>query len=99
MLKNLRRNLSEIDTDDVLERLGLESRRSPVEKFIPGLAVFGAGVLIGVGLGMLLAPKSGTELRGELQSGLKRGQRRAKEELRSNGEHVPAPSPAPVRPA
>lgn len=33
---------------------------------LPALGVFGAGLLVGAGLGLLLAPKSGRELRGEI---------------------------------
>lgn len=100
MLKNLRRSLSDLDSDDVLEKLGLESRRSAVDKVMPALAIFGAGVLVGVGLGLILAPKSGSEFRGELQSQLKRARSRIGigDDVGSDGDHVSASSPAP-RPA
>jgi len=100
MLNKLRRAMSDIDSDDVLEKLGLESRRSSVDKVLPALAVFSAGVLIGVGIGFMMAPKSGNELRGELQDQFKRAQRKImrEDEIGADGEH-PAPSPAPVRPA
>ena len=101
MLKNLRRALSDIDSDDVLEKLGLEGRRSAVDKVVPALAVFGAGVLVGVGIGLILAPKPGAELRGELQSQLKRAQRKMgiNGEGGADGEHAASAPAAPVRPA
>ena len=103
MLNNLRRTLSDLDSDDVLEKLGLESRRSSAERVVPALAVFGAGVLVGVAIGLILAPKSGNELRGQLQSqldkarvkvGLKDG-----EEVGSEKERSQTSAPVPVRPA
>ncbi len=102
MLKNLRRALSDIDSDDVLEKLGLEGRRTTTDKVMPALAIFGAGVLVGVGIGLILAPKPGSELRGELQTQLKRAQRKMgmKDDVGSDGEHVSGAVPAaPVRPA
>jgi gas vesicle protein len=56
-----------------LEKIGMESRRSTGEKLAAALALFGAGVLVGVGLGLMLAPKSGTELRGDIRERLERG--------------------------
>lgn len=91
MWRNLKKNLPDMDKDDLLELVGLESRRSTTEKLLPSLALFSAGVLLGVGLGMMLAPKPGRELRSDLKDRLGRG---AKEAL----EHVPgaqgATSPA-----
>jgi hypothetical protein len=74
MWKNLRRSLPDVDKDDVLELLGVESRRSAGDKLVPALALFGAGVLVGVGLGLMLAPKPGRELRDDLRSRLRHGQ-------------------------
>ena len=37
--------------------------RSAERDFLPGLALFGAGLLVGAGLALLLAPSSGEELR------------------------------------
>jgi hypothetical protein len=73
MWKNLRRNLPDVDKDDVLELLGVESRRSTGDKLVPALALFGAGVLVGVGLGLMLAPKPGRELREDLRTRLRPG--------------------------
>jgi hypothetical protein len=101
MMKNLRRALSDIDSDDVLEKLGLEGRRTTVDKVMPALAIFGAGVLVGVGIGLILAPKPGSELRGELQSQLKKAQQKMgiNGEVGGDGEHVAPGSAAPIRPA
>lgn len=82
MWRSLRKNLPDLDKDDLLDLVGLESRRSTTEKMVPALALFGAGVLVGVGLGLMLAPKPGRELRGELKARLSKGE-----------EKKPAPTP------
>ena len=73
MWRQLRKNLPDMDKDDLLELVGLESRRSTAEKMMPSLALFGAGVLLGVGLGLMLAPKPGAELRHDLRDRLGKG--------------------------
>jgi hypothetical protein len=73
MWRQLRKNLPEVDKDDILEMVGLESRRSSAERMVPALALFGAGVLLGVGLGLMLAPKPGRELRDDLRERMGKG--------------------------
>ena len=87
MLNSLRKRLPDLDKDDLLDLVGLESRRSTGEKLVPALALFGAGVLVGVGLGLMLAPKPGNELRSDLKSRLGKG---------STEEKKPAATPAPA---
>lgn len=70
MLKELKKRLSELERDDVLEMIGLEERRARV---MPNLALFGAGLLIGVGVGLMLASKPGAALREDLRSRLSQG--------------------------
>jgi hypothetical protein len=82
MWRNLKKRLPDVDTEDLLDLVGLESRRSTGDKLVPALALFGAGVLVGVGLGLMLAPKPGRELRDELKNKL------------SKGDEGPAPAPA-----
>lgn len=89
MWRSLRKNLPEVDKDDILEMVGLESRRSSAERMMPSLALFGAGILLGVGLGLMLAPKPGRELRDDLRDRLGKGHQ--------NGAHdakVPAETTA-----
>ena len=52
--------------DDVLRALGLRTSQSTIADFSSVLGVFGAGLLIGAGLALLFAPKSGDELRRDL---------------------------------
>ncbi|MDP2271164.1 MAG: hypothetical protein Q8N23_34510 [Archangium sp.] len=79
MWRSLRNNLPDVDKDELLEMIGLESRRSSAEKMVPTLALFGAGVLLGVGLGLMLAPKPGRELREDLKDRLGKGSNGAPE--------------------
>ncbi len=74
MWKSLKNRLPDVDREDLLDLIGMESRRSSAEKVLPALALFGAGVAVGVGIGLMLAPRSGSELRGELKSKLGRGE-------------------------
>jgi gas vesicle protein len=70
--KALRRMM---DRDLVLDRLGLE-RRTPGGDFFTGLGLFSIGVLVGAGLGLMLAPKRGDEMRSALnEAWRKRGRR------------------------
>ena len=90
MWRQLRKNLPEVDKDDLLEMVGLESRRSSADRMVPALALFGAGVLLGVGLGLMLAPKPGRELRDDLRDRLGKG---------ANGTAEPkAAAESPARP-
>lgn len=70
MLKALRKRLPDLDSDDLLDLVGLETRRTAADRMVPALALFGAGVLVGVGLGLMLAPRPGRELRDTLKAKL-----------------------------
>ena len=48
---------------DFLQSMQLQYRRSSFEKLMSGLGVFAAGMLVGVGVGLLFAPMRGDELR------------------------------------
>ncbi len=61
------RNLKDLDKDDLLRMIGLQTRRSVAESLLPVIAIFGVGVLVGTGVGLLLAPKPGRELREDLR--------------------------------
>jgi len=60
------KELKSIDKDDILAALGLQTKKSAAEYLLPVLGLFSAGILVGVGVGMLVAPKSGRELRESL---------------------------------
>ncbi len=53
--------------EDVIRALGLQQYRPRSNnEMVPSLALFGAGLLVGAGLALLLAPTSGRELREEI---------------------------------
>lgn len=61
------KDLREIDKDDLLRYVGLQTKRSATEWILPSLGLFGLGMLVGAGVALLTAPKSGRELREELR--------------------------------
>ncbi|HLL53086.1 MAG TPA: YtxH domain-containing protein [Myxococcaceae bacterium] len=63
-LKDLNKKLKNLDKDDLLELVGLQTRQDSIT---PVLTAFGVGLLVGAGVGLLLAPKSGREMREDLR--------------------------------
>lgn len=55
------RDLPEVDPDELLELIGLEQRRSTAERAVPTAAIFGVGLLVGVGVGLFLAQQPVTK--------------------------------------
>jgi hypothetical protein len=73
MVKDIRKQglkalkyLQDIDKDDVLEAIGLEERSNPWATTLGTLGIFALGCLVGAGIGLAFAPKSGEEFRTEL---------------------------------
>jgi len=73
MVKDIRKQglkalkyLQDIDKDDVLDALGLEERTSPWTTALGTIGIFALGCLVGAGIGLAFAPKSGEEFRSEL---------------------------------
>ena len=60
------KELKNLDRDDILGALGLQTKGNVIDTVIPALGVFGAGLLIGTALGMLVAPKTGRALRKQI---------------------------------
>ncbi|QRK07855.1 YtxH domain-containing protein [Archangium violaceum] len=67
-------DLKKMDKDDLLELFGLETKKGPADWLLPTLGAFSVGMLVGAGLGLLMAPKAGNELRNDLRSRLQREQ-------------------------
>ena len=65
--------LKNLDKDELLEYLGLQTKRSPADWIVPTLGLFGVGILVGAGIGLMLAPKSGADLREDLRARLQSG--------------------------
>jgi hypothetical protein len=71
---NFSKQLKNLDKDDLLEYVGLQTRKGAVDFLVPTLAAFGVGVLVGAGVGLLLAPKSGAALRDDLRQRIQGGE-------------------------
>jgi hypothetical protein len=79
MVRDIRRQglkalkyLQDIDRDDVLEQLGLQERTSMMATAFSTVGVFALGLLVGAGIGLAFAPKSGEEFRNELSDRMRR---------------------------
>lgn len=79
MVKDIRKQglkalkyLQDIDKDDVLEALGLEERSSAWGTTLGTIGIFALGCLVGAGIGLAFAPKSGEEFRSELGDRMRR---------------------------
>jgi hypothetical protein len=95
-MKDLRK-LKGMKKDDILGMLGLETRRSTGGWIAGALGTFGVGMLVGAGVALLLAPKTGRELRTDLRDRLRRAPddlSDAVDELGINRESPSLPKPA-----
>jgi len=66
--------------DEISNAIGLQPRQTITTEMIAALGAFGTGIVIGAGLALLFAPKTGRELRqdiadrlGDLGTGLTNG--------------------------
>jgi len=64
--------LKNLDLDDLLGVIGLEKRPSLPRWLLETMGLFGLGVVVGAGTALLLAPKSGRELRGDIRDRVRR---------------------------
>lgn len=81
-------SLSKISRDDVLAAVGLQTRRTAADMVLPALGLFGVGVLLGAGLGVLFAPKSGAQTREAIGHGVGGVARRMKARISRKGEEL-----------
>lgn len=97
-LSDLRwKDLKRLDRDEVLHRLGLEEH-TPTSDFLSGLGLFAVGVLVGAGLGVMFAPKPGTEMRTHLTETIRNRTGRHERERDEMGSHLGMePDPSPTR--
>lgn len=75
-------DLRNMDKDDLLGLIGLQSKRSFTSELLGTLGTFGIGLLVGAGVALLLAPKPGRELRHDLRAKIRPGKG---EEARPDG--------------
>lgn len=66
------KDLRNLDKEDLLGMMGLETKPSTAGYLAGTLGTFGVGLLVGAGIALLLAPKPGRELREDLREKLRR---------------------------
>jgi gas vesicle protein len=66
------KDLKNLDREEILGMLGLESKPSTMRWMSGALGTFGVGMLVGAGIALMLAPKPGRELRGDIRDRLRR---------------------------
>ncbi len=60
-------DIKNMDKDDLLGLLGLETKHSGAGRLLGALGIFGIGLLVGAGVALFLAPKAGSELRDDFR--------------------------------
>ena len=66
-------DLRDMDKDDFLGMIGLQSKHSFTGELLGTLGTFGIGLLVGAGVALLLAPKPGRDLRQDLRAKIRHG--------------------------
>ncbi len=61
------KDLKDIDKDDLLRFVGLQTKRTLAEWMLPTIGLFALGMLVGAGVALLIAPKSEREPREDLR--------------------------------
>lgn len=87
--------MRDIEGDDVLERIGLARRRSVLEKALTTIGIFGAGMVIGAGVGLLVSPVAPEDVRKKIGEGV----RTVKNEINELVAHESPQSTIGSRPA
>jgi hypothetical protein len=59
-------DISNLNKEDILAALGLEQKSSMTSEVLATVGIFGLGLLVGAAGALLLAPKSGQDLREDL---------------------------------
>jgi hypothetical protein len=80
-------DLKDMDKDDFLGLIGLQSKRSFTDELLSTLGTFGIGLLVGAGVALLLAPKPGRELRHDIRNKIRPGKN---EEAHADGTNPSA---------
>jgi hypothetical protein len=66
-------DLKDMDRDDLLGLIGLQSKRTFTNELLGILGTFGIGLLVGAGVALLLAPKPGRDLRHDIRAKIHHG--------------------------
>lgn len=77
----MKHSLRNFSRHDVLAAMGLETRRTAADMILPALGLLGVGLVVGAGLGLMFAPKSGAETRERIGNGVSDVARRVKSRI------------------
>jgi hypothetical protein len=86
------KELRNLDKDDILEMMGLQSKTSTGAWMAGALGTFGVGLLVGAGIGLMLAPKAGRELREDLRDRFRRVPSDADDAISALGRETSPPN-------
>jgi len=67
ILKHRMQTMRDFDSNDLLAALGLERKSSTFDALMRATGLVAAGMLLGTGLALLFAPRSGREIRKQLR--------------------------------
>lgn len=81
-------SFNKISRDDVLAAIGLQSRRNAADLVMPAIGLFGVGLVVGAGLGLLFAPKSGAQTREVIGHGVSDMARRVTSRIRRTKDEM-----------
>lgn len=87
--RQLLRSVQNFGSYDILGSVGLERRRSTMDRLLPALAWVGVGTAIGAGAALLLAPSSGKELRARVSQQIDEAKTRLDNGIHSFEESLP----------
>lgn len=86
-------DISDLTKEDVLASLGLALKPSFSQRTLGALGMFGLGALVGAGVALLLAPRTGQELRGDLGRRIRRRAQEMNASTANSGLERGAPEP------
>lgn len=81
-------SLSNLSREDILAAIGLQTKRTAADMVVPALGLFGVGMVVGAGLGLLFAPKTGAQTREAIGHGVGDVARRVKARLAREREEL-----------
>lgn len=87
--RQLLRSVQDFGPTDILRTVGLERRRSTLDRLLPALGWVGVGAAIGAGAALLMAPSSGKELRGRVSQQIGEAKTRLENGIHSLEETLP----------
>jgi hypothetical protein len=84
--RQLAHSAQNVGINDMLGLIGLERKRSTLDKILPAVGWFGLGTVLGAGAALMLAPSSGKQLRSRVSEQLDQARQRVGNDLRSATE-------------